>query len=222
MVSNEIWQLTMQRTRIKFCGITRSSDALAAAELGVDAIGVVLVPSSRRCVPLDIVAQIRAGLPPLVSLVGLFQDASAETVRSALAQVRFDLLQFHGDEPADYCAQFGVPYLRAIAMGDAPDLHQCANTFAHASALLLDSHSRASSGGSGQRFAWSRVPQGLRCKLILAGGLTPENVSEGIASVQPWAVDVSSGIESAPGVKDLNKMRAFVSEVSESDRKRRS
>lgn len=212
----------MQRTRIKFCGMTRLSDALAAAELGVDAIGVVLVPSSRRCIPLAIVAQMRTALPPMVSLVGLFQDAAAETVRAALAQVRFDLLQFHGDEPADYCAQFGVPYLRAIAMGDSPDLHQCANTFAQASALLLDSHSRASSGGSGQRFVWSSVPQSLPCKVILAGGLTAQNVAEGIAVVQPWAVDVSSGIESAPGVKDLHKMRAFVSEVSDSDVKRTS
>lgn len=201
-----------QRTRIKFCGITRGIDAQQAIGLGVDALGFVLVPASPRFIaPVD-AAKIRRAMPPLVSSVALFRNAEPAFVREALRELQPDLVQFHGEEDAAYCGSFGLPYVKAVAMAEPQDLTALAARFATAAALLLDSHGAQGMGGSGHTFDWSRVAATDK-PLILAGGLTPANVAQGMASVRPYAVDVSSGIESAPGQKDFEKMSAFVAAV---------
>jgi phosphoribosylanthranilate isomerase len=208
--------------RIKFCGLTRIMDVHAAAAAGANALGFVCVPTSKRFVSAEQARDLVVATPAFVQTVGLFQDAGADTVKAMLEVVPFDLLQFHGNESNDYCAQFGRPFIKAIPMRDAPDLLQCASTFKQAKALLLDSHSLLDpkqSGGSGQAFDWQaialrmRSQVSMRMPIILAGGLKPENVAAAIAELRPQAVDVSSGIESAPGVKDAEKMRAFVAEA---------
>lgn len=208
--------IPQQRTRIKFCGMTRAADAQAAIALGVDALGFVLVPQSPRAISLEAAAEIRNQLPPFVSSVALLRNATAVEVRTAIATLQPDLLQFHGDEDEPFCAQFGLPYLKAVAMSRSQDLSACASRYATAAALLLDSHAADGMGGTGRVFDWSQVrPVGK--PLMLAGGLRPENVAEGIQSVRPYAVDVSSGIESAPGVKNFEKMRDFVQAVRLAD-----
>lgn len=197
------------RTRIKFCGLTRAEDAGLAVSLGVDAVGFVLVPVSPRNISPDAAHTIRRTLPPLVSAVALFRNAEPAFVREALKVLKPDLAQFHGDEDAAYCESFGIPYFKAVAMAEPQDLAKLARTFASASALLLDGHDAKSMGGSGQTFDWSRV-EPVNKPLILAGGLRPDNVADGIAQARPYAVDVSSGIETRPGIKDSEKMRAFV------------
>ena len=204
------------RTRIKFCGLTRLQDALAAAALGVDALGFVLVPQSPRWISPSAAAAIRRQLPPLLTGVALFRNAEADFVREALRQLGPVLLQFHGDEPPDYCALFGLPYVKAVAMAEPQDLSKLAATYADAQALLLDGHGASSMGGSGQVFDWKKVAP-VNKPLILAGGLNAMNVADAIARVRPYAVDVSSGIEATPGQKDVEKMRAFVSQVRRAD-----
>ena len=213
--------LSLRSTRIKFCGLTRAEDVLLAADLGVAALGFVCVQASKRFVDADHAAALVRITPPFVHSVGLFQNAPAELVRATLARAKFSMLQFHGAEDQAYCASFGVPFIKAIPMADAPDLSECAIAFTQASALLLDSHSLLSTdkiGGSGHRFDWASIPdrksRAALSYLILAGGLTPGNVASGIREVQPFAVDVSSGIESSPGIKDAEKMRQFVHAVS--------
>lgn len=205
-----------RRTRIKFCGITRSEDAQWAAMLGVDAIGFVLVAASTRAIDPPAAAAIRRALPPLVSSVALFRDAEPAFVREALRDLRPDLLQFHGSEEAAYCESFGLPYIKAVAMAEPQDLVKLAAAYASAAALLLDSHGSQGMGGTGHVFDWNRVAR-VGKPLILAGGLTPINVAQGIASVRPYAVDVSSGIEAVPGQKDSATMCAFVNEVRRAD-----
>ncbi|MEQ1438196.1 phosphoribosylanthranilate isomerase [Fontimonas sp. SYSU GA230001] len=210
----------MFRTRIKFCGIRRAADARAAVELGVDAIGFVLVAQSRRYIAPERAARLRAQLPPFVSAVALFMDATAEEVRRSVDLLRPDLLQFHGHEDPAFCASFGVPYMKAIGMGGASAPARSARRFGSAAALLLDGHAPGAMGGSGETFDWSKVG-GLRRPLVLAGGLTPRNVGLAIRALRPYAVDVSSGIEQKPGVKDLDKMRAFVKAVRRADEAKR-
>ncbi len=212
--------MRLNSTRIKFCGLTRAEDVLFAADLGVAALGFVCVPASKRFVDIELAAALVRATPPFVHSVGLFQNASAECVRATLARAKFSLLQFHGAEDQAYCASFGVPFIKAVPMADAPDLSECAIAFAQASALLLDSHSLLGTdkiGGSGHRFDWADVAvtehQNAPRYLILAGGLTPDNVASGMRAVRPYAVDVSSGIESSPGIKDAEKMRRFVDAV---------
>ena len=208
------------RTRIKFCGLTRAEDVIFAANLGVDALGFVCVPASKRHVVPEQAAALVRITPPFVHTVGLFQDAPAELVRATLKLAKFSMLQFHGAEDQAYCASFGVPFIKAIPMADAPDLSECAIAFAQARALLLDSHSllnKDKSGGSGHRFDWADADAkhlSTSSSLILAGGLTQENVASGMRLLRPYAVDVSSGIESSPGIKDAEKMRSFVYAVS--------
>lgn len=211
----------MNATRIKFCGLTRAEDVAFAANLGVAALGFVCVPASKRYVSIEQAAALVRATPPFVHSVGLFQNANAELVRATLTQAKFSMLQFHGAEDAEFCASFGLPFIKAIPMADAPDLSDCAVTFRQASALLLDSHSLVGTdkiGGSGYRFDWSCVPdltlQSPPSYLILAGGLTLDNVASGIRLLKPYAVDVSSGIEASPGIKDAGKMRQFVQAVS--------
>lgn len=202
------------RTRVKICGITRPEDALSAAQLGADAIGLVFYEPSPRHVLPEQARTIAKTLPPFVTRVGLFVDAPAEQVREVLQTVRLDLLQFHGDESPEYCAGFDMPYLKAIRMSKGVSLETEARQFADAVGLLVDSYSDSRAGGTGETFEWGRIPSGLDKPLVLAGGLTPANVVEAIRTVRPYAVDVSSGVEQEKGIKDAAKMAAFIAEVN--------
>lgn len=209
------------RTRVKICGITRPEDGRAAARLGADAIGLVFYDHSPRAVSLDQAAAVMAGLPPFVTTVGLFVDPSAETVERVLGRLALDLLQFHGDEAPEFCARFGRPWLKAIRMRPGLDLQAEAERYHQARGLLLDAYRPGVPGGTGEVFEWDRVPQALAGSIILAGGLTPDNVAAAIEQVRPYAVDVSGGVESAQGIpkripnriKDVAKMAAFIGEV---------
>lgn len=202
-----------QRTRIKFCGMTRVEDAVLAADLGVDAIGLVCTRRSPRFVTLDQARAISAGLPAEVAVVALFMDDQADWVHAVEQAVQPYCLQFHGHEDDAWCQAFATPHMKAIAMGSQTDAMARMAAHAHASALLLDGHAAGEQGGQGQGFDWSRIPEHVGKPLILAGGIHAGNVAAAIARVHPWAVDVSSGIESAPGIKDADKMRAFVAAV---------
>lgn len=196
--------------RIKICGITRLADAQAAADLGADAIGLVFASASRRRLEPAAAAEICRGLPPLVSRVGLFVDPEAEVVHAAMEQVGLNWLQFHGSEPAVFCRSFGLPYIKSVAMGagGAPDY----DAHPDAAALLLDSHAAGGSGGTGRAFDWNAVAPPAR-PWILAGGLDADNVARAIATLAPPAVDVSSGVETSPGIKDHSRMREFIQAV---------
>jgi phosphoribosylanthranilate isomerase len=200
-------------TRIKYCGMTRVEDALLAAELGVDAIGVVLTAHSKRQVSLQQARAIIEAMPPFVTTVALCMDDEANFVQEIIDTVRPSLLQFHGNESDEWCRQFGQPYLKAIAMGEGAAAVYQLRDHPHAAALLLDGHGLGEAGGSGKSFDWSLMPHDVKQPLVLAGGLTPENVASAIRVARPWAVDVSSGIESAPGIKDRGRMRDFIAAV---------
>lgn len=205
------------RTRIKFCGITRIEDAREAVRLGVDAIGLVCTRRSRRFVEPDTAAAIRASLPPFVAAVVLFMDDDPDWVAAVVRRVRPDLVQLHGAEDAGFAARIGCPYLKAVPMGGVgADLAAVASAHPRACALLLDGHAAGEAGGSGRAFAWSAPPE-CGIPLILAGGLDAANVAQAIRIVRPYAVDVSSGIESSPGIKDPTRMRAFVESVRVAD-----
>lgn len=205
------------RTRIKCCGMTRPEDALLAARLGADAIGVVFTARSKRRVTLGQAQAIREVLPPFVHMVALFMDDNADDVEAVNDSLRPDYLQFHGAESEAWCAQFGRPYLKAIAMGGATAVPESLNDYPRAAALLLDGHGLGEAGGSGKTFDWSSMPRNLTQPLILAGGLTPGNVAEAVRIARPWAVDVSSGVESAPGIKDAHKLESFIRAVRGAD-----
>ena len=209
--------MTGQRVRVKFCGMTRREDALAAANLGVDAIGLVLTRKSKRFAGLDNAREIRRALPPFVAAVTLFMDDAPAFVAEVIAAVRPDLLQFHGSEEAADCVRYGIPYLKAVAMGGGGDWRGVVAAHPHAAAFLFDGNAAGEQGGSGRRFDWSQVPADLARPIIVAGGLTAENVGDAIRAARPFAVDVSGGIESAPGVKDAEKMRRFVAAVRSSE-----
>ncbi len=199
--------------RIKFCGFTQAEDIRAAVALGVDAFGVVHFAGSKRHVALEQMPDLRAAVPANKDLIALFVNPSVEDVQAVIAALKPSLLQFHGDEPDAFCAQFGMPFIKAMAMGEgAGDIFQRQKNYPNASAFLLDGHAPGGLGGAGHAFAWHE-PILLNKPVYLAGGLTPENVTEAIALVKPFAVDVSSGIEVAPGIKDERKMREFVEAV---------
>jgi phosphoribosylanthranilate isomerase len=200
-------------TRIKICGITRPEDAQQAADLGADAIGLVFYGPSPRHVEVAQAQAIVDALPPFVTTVGLFVDAAADAVRGVLDQVKLDLLQFHGDESPEFCAAFERPYIKAIRMREGVDLAAETVRFAQARGLLLDAYHPALPGGTGESFEWARVPADLAIPLVLAGGLTVGNVAEAIHIVQPYAVDVSGGVEAQKGIKDWGKMTDFVAAV---------
>ncbi|MCC7412074.1 MAG: phosphoribosylanthranilate isomerase [Gammaproteobacteria bacterium] len=210
------------RTRIKFCGITRAQDALAACALGVDALGFVFYAPSRRAVSAPAAATIVARLPPFVTTVGVFVDPQATEVEAVLAQVALNVLQFHGDEPQALCDRFGLPWVKAVRMAPGVDPAVVLRSYPGARAVLLDSWDPDRHGGTGAVFDWTRIPAALARPLVLAGGLTPANVARACALVRPFAVDVSGGIEAAPGVKDLSRMRAFVEELRRYDSTRDS
>lgn len=207
-----------RRTRIKFCGLTRLEDVAIACALGVDAVGFVFAERSRRRVPPAQAASLRAVLDPFVASVALFMDNDAATVRAVIDTARPTILQFHGAEDDAFCAAFGLPYLKAVAMGGedarADDLGE---RYPHATGFLFDSHAAGQAGGSGHAFDWSRIPRDCPRPWLLAGGLHPDNVFDAIRATQCWGVDVSSGIESAPGEKDAAKMRQFVEDVRRAD-----
>ena len=211
----------MTRIRIKCCGMTRVEDAMLAARLGADAIGVVLTARSKRQVPLVQARKIVAAMPPFVATVALFMDDDVDLVRRALDEVRPTLLQFHGSEPDDWCAQFGHPYLKAVAMGGGAAALPHLRDYPQAAALLLDGHGIGEAGGSGRAFDWSLLPADLMQPWILAGGLNPDNVAAAIRMAPPWAVDVASGIEVSPGIKDAVKMAAFIAAVRQASSQER-
>lgn len=203
------------RTRVKVCGITRIEDAQAAAAAGADAIGLVFDPESPRLVSIERARVIAAAMPPFVSVVALFVDATSDVVHAVLNRVNVSLLQFHGSETPEQCGAYARPYLKAIRMGDNVDLRAEQERFADAAGLLLDTFVANRPGGSGRTFDWARVPQQRIKPLVLAGGLTPANVGEAIRRVRPEAVDVSSGVEASKGIKDPEKIAAFLAAVRE-------
>lgn len=204
------------RTRIKICGLTRETDIDAAVQCGADAVGFVLYARSPRALGVDRAAALASRLPPYVTPVLLFVNAQAAEVREALAAVPNAVLQFHGDETPAGCEAFGRPYLRAVRMRPGVDLIDCARLHGNASGLLLDAHVEGY-GGGGKVFDWSLIPANVPVPVVLSGGLSPANVIDGVLRVRPWAVDVSSGVESAKGVKDAALMRRFCEAVAEAD-----
>jgi phosphoribosylanthranilate isomerase len=207
---------TLHRTRIKICGLTREADVDAAVEAGADAIGFVLYPNSPRAVSAQRAGELARRLPPFVTPVLLFVNAAAQEIETAAQAVPHALLQFHGDETPVQCRAPARPYLRAVRMGPGVDLLDCAASFSDAQALLLDAHVEGY-GGGGKVFDWSLVLPGVACRLVLSGGLNPANVTDGMLRVRPWAVDVSSGVEAAKGVKDATLMRRFCQAVHAAD-----
>lgn len=202
------------RTRVKICGITRVEDAVAAVKHGCDAIGLVFYPHSSRYVDPQTAAQIVARVPPFVSVVGLFVNATAEEIRRVRQQVRLDLLQFHGDETPAACAEHDMPFMKAVRVKAGVNLLQYAQSYAQARALLLDTYVKGEPGGTGKTFDWSLIPRnGLPLPVILAGGLTAENVASAIQTVRPYAVDVSGGVENNKGIKDAARLAAFMQGV---------
>lgn len=216
----------MSRVRIKICGLTREADVAAAVAAGADAVGFVCYAASPRYVARERLAALAAGLPPFVTPVLLFVNAAEVEVRAALAAVPQALLQFHGDETEAECGRYGRPYLRALRMGEGADLLDCETRFASAAGLLADAPA-AGYGGGGRRFDWSRIPPARRRgkPLVLAGGLDSDNVGAAIAQVEPYAVDVSSGVEvaqvaqEAKGIKDAARIAAFVAAVRAAERR---
>ena len=201
------------RTRVKICGITCPEDALVAVKVGADAIGLVFYPPSPRYVELEQAVEIVASLPPFVTTVGLFVDADAETIAEVVNQVNIDLIQFHGNESADYCAQHARPWIRALRVQKDTDVAKEIMPFSAARGILLDAYRPDVPGGTGETFDWSLIPQGFAQGIVLAGGLDADNVAQAVRQVHPYAVDVSSGVEAAPGIKDTDKMARFMESV---------
>jgi phosphoribosylanthranilate isomerase len=203
------------RTRVKICGITRTADAAAAARAGADAIGLVFYPPSPRFLSVERAREIRDALPPFVQTVALFVNADAAQVSQVIGRVHPAMLQFHGDESPEFCAQFGLPYVKACRMRKGVSALEYLRPFSQAAAWLFDSHV-PEYGGVGESFDWSLIPETGK-PVILSGGLSTTNVAEAIRRVRPWGVDVSSGVESAKGVKDAAKIAAFMREVRNAD-----
>jgi len=200
-------------TRVKICGITRVQDGLAAVRQGAHAIGLVFYDASPRAVTIERARKIVDALPPFVTAVGLFVNAETDVVRKTLAAVPLQLLQFHGDETPAYCSDFGVPYLKAVRVKPGVDLLQYARDFRAARGLLLDAYVEGVRGGTGATFDWTLIPHDLALPVVLSGGLDVGNVEAAVRAVHPWAVDVSSGVESAKGIKDAAKIEAFMNGV---------
>ena len=207
----------MSHTRVKICGITRTEDALHAAAEGVDAIGLVFYEKSPRFVTSTQAAEICKKLPAFVTSVALFKDADADTVRQVLTEVSIDLLQFHGSETAEFCRQFGKPYIKALGMAGESSVPKQVAEYHDARGLLLDGHAPGAAGGTGESFEWGMIPAELEYPLILAGGLNPDNVLGAIRAIHPYAVDVSSGVESEKGFKDAALVTAFMNNVRQAN-----
>lgn len=205
------------RTRVKICGIREEAMARVAAQAGADAIGLVFHPTSPRAVDAGRAQAIAAAVPPFVTVVGLFVNHDAQAVRDILARVPLAMLQFHGDEPPEFCDQFGLPWLRAVRMGPGVDLLEWRERFSRAAGLLLDAHVAGQFGGTGIGFDWSLVPAPLARSVVLSGGLDAGNVGRAIHALRPWAVDVSSGVEVQRGVKDAARIEEFMRSVKDAD-----
>ena len=206
-----------QRTRVKICGITRVEDAISAVNAGADAIGLVFYAPSPRALTIAQAQQIVAAIPPFVSVVGLFVNAKQTEIEAVMSKVRLDILQYHGDETTSDCQQINLPYYKAIRVKADTNLLQYEAEFKSAKALLLDTFSEAAVGGTGQVFDWGLIPKNLSKPVILAGGLTVENIASAIQQVRPYAVDVSGGVEQNKGIKDAAKIAAFMRGVSNAD-----
>ena len=206
----------MSRTRIKICGLTRAQDVRAAVDHGADAIGFVFYASSPRAVSIAQAAALVALLPPFVASVGLFVNATADEVNCVLERVPLQLLQFHGDEAQADCARFGRPWIKAARMRAGVDLVEFASLHPGASGILVDAFVEGY-GGGGKTFDWSLIPQGFGRPLVLSGGLDADNVVDAVRRIRPWAVDVSSGVESDKGIKDTAKIAAFIAGVRDAD-----
>ena len=206
----------MPRTRIKICGLTRPQDVRAAVELGADAIGFVFYPPSPRAVSIDQAAELAALLPPFVTAVGLFVNPSREEVQAVLERVPLQLLQFHGDESEAACAGHGRPWIKAARMRPGVDLVEFSASYPRASGILVDAFVEGY-GGGGKTFDWSLIPEGFGRPLVLSGGLDADNVAEAVRRLRPWAVDVSSGVESGKGIKDAARIAAFIDGVRQAD-----
>ena len=205
------------RTRVKICGITRIEDGLEAARLGVDALGFVFYAKSPRNIDTETARAICQQLPGFVTTTALFLNPDEKLVRKVLAEVNIDCLQFHGAESVEFCESFGKPYIKALGVEGVDNIEALFDQYASARSVLLDSHATGDAGGTGQTFDWLSIPEKLRQKIILAGGLTPGNVADAIQQVRPYAVDLSSGVESAPGIKDSDLMVRLMDEVKRAD-----
>ncbi|MSQ73097.1 MAG: phosphoribosylanthranilate isomerase [Betaproteobacteria bacterium] len=205
------------RTRIKVCGITRVEDAVAAAHLGADAIGMVFWSGSARFVNFDQARRIGSAVGPFVSTVGVFVDPSSEEVAAALDAECCSVLQFHGREAPSFCNAFGRPWLKAFRVGKGVDLIESIEPYKNAAGWMFDTWDVRLAGGTGETFDWNLLPKTMLRPLLLSGGLTPENVGIAIRKLRPWAVDVSSGVESDKGVKDVSKIAAFIAGVRNAD-----
>lgn len=208
------------RTRVKICGITSIEDALNVCDAGADAIGLVFYDKSPRNISIEKAAEICKSLPPFVTSVGLFLDASKQFVDSVLASVPLDLLQFHGSETPEFCASFKRPYIKAVGMKDIQDensfaavIDDHARLFTHAKGFLVDSHAAGKAGGTGETFDWRLIPVSINRPIILAGGLNPENIADALRLVSVYGIDLSSGVESQPGIKDKQKIMKLMNEV---------
>lgn len=211
---------TLFRTRVKFCGMTRAGDVRLASELGVDAVGFIFTEKSPRYVNPKQARILRSALAPLVDAVAVFRDNSVQEVREVMKWVSPTILQFHGSEDDAFCRSFGLPYVKAIAMADPErkvDAISLAREFPAAVGLMFDSHGGEVLGGNGAKFDWDRIPDNLLAHLILAGGLRPDNVQEAINQLHPWGLDVCSGIEQSPGIKDGDLMHDFMQKVRVAD-----
>ena len=199
--------------KIKVCGFTQAQNAYDAAMLGIDAIGLVFYEKSPRCVDTQQAREIVQALPPFVSRVGLFVNADSDFIDEVLCEVPLDTLQFHGDETPQQCAQYAMPFIKALRMQSTTDLATLSEDYHQASGLLLDAFSQEAYGGTGEQFDWSLAKADIELPIILAGGMNAQTVSAAIAQVNPYAVDVSSGVESAKGVKDIAKIQEFIQQV---------
>ncbi|TXS95686.1 phosphoribosylanthranilate isomerase [Parahaliea maris] len=207
----------MSRTRIKICGITSAEDAVQACEAGADALGLVFYPPSPRAVSIARAREVAAAVPPFVQLVGLFVNERVETIEEVLSEVPLHTLQFHGDEEPAFCRRFRRPWLKALRMREGADPVQACLAYSEASAILLDSWQEGVPGGTGKTFDWSTARGVFSRPVVLAGGLNADNVGKGIALLKPAAVDVSGGVESAPGRKDPARVKAFIAAVHAAD-----
>ena len=207
----------ISRTRTKICGITREQDVHAVAQNGADALGLVFYAKSPRHVTVQQAVELAKVVPPFVTLVGLFVNPGVDEICEVLGNVPLDVLQFHGEETPLFCAQFGRPWLKAIRVKPGADLVECAARYAGAQGLLLDAFVEGTHGGTGASFDWGMIPRNLPLPLILSGGLHAGNVADAIKAVRPYAVDVSSGVEASKGIKDAEKIAAFIKEVKRVD-----
>jgi len=200
-------------TKVKICGFTNAENARQAALAGVDAVGLVFYDKSPRHVNIGVAREIVSALPPFVNRVGLFVNANPSLIDEVLCEVALDTLQFHGDETINECIQYDMPFIKSVRVSSDTDLKKISSDFSKASALLLDSYSSYAYGGTGKTFDWSLACVEIDLPVILAGGLNPGNVAEAVSQVKPFAVDASSGVESAKGVKDVDKIKSFISNI---------